>query len=308
MDNEPQPSTEPAKSGLHAFRREWYRQWRAFQAWFRRSLEGQAIGRLFGWFGPDAEASESEPEEAIRLELGTPRERQAPPIPALPFDELHDAFEARRLAREARRRKQRATPPAPRPETQELSLPEPEPEAEQTPPPPPVPAACGSVATLPPPPPDLGAPYPLPPLDLLGEPPPPVEHDPAEIGEQREIIQGTIDSFGIDAEVGHATRGPRVTLFEVNVAQGVKVEAVARIANNLAMDLAAVSLRILAPMPGQDYVGIEVPNRRTPARRALATHPRHSPSAHRPRHPGFRRDPRLGQSPPPFGRGCHRQR
>ncbi|MDX9980019.1 MAG: DNA translocase FtsK, partial [Lentisphaeria bacterium] len=124
------------------------------------------------------------------------------------------------------------------------------------PPPPPV------VAPAPPqPPPDPTVPYPLPPLDLFGEPPPPVEHDPAEIEEQRETIQGTIDSFGIDAEVGHATRGPRVTLFEVNVAQGVKVEAIARIANNLAMDLAAVSLRILAPMPGQDYVGIEVPNR-----------------------------------------------
>jgi S-DNA-T family DNA segregation ATPase FtsK/SpoIIIE len=52
-----------------------------------------------------------------------------------------------------------------------------------------------------------------------------------------------------------------VTLHEVAVSRGVKVETISHIANNLAMELAAVSLRILAPVPGQDYVGIEVPNR-----------------------------------------------
>ncbi|NLF16433.1 MAG: DNA translocase FtsK, partial [Lentisphaerae bacterium] len=103
--------------------------------------------------------------------------------------------------------------------------------------------------------------YRLPPVELLEADTAVAAVDPAEIEENRQIIQETLDSFGIDAEVGAATRGPRVTLYEVSVSRGVKVEAISRIANNLAMELAAVSLRILAPVPGQDYVGIEVPNR-----------------------------------------------
>jgi len=106
-----------------------------------------------------------------------------------------------------------------------------------------------------------GAPYELPPVDLLDATDTIAAADPEEIDRNRRIIQDTLDSFAIDAEVGCATRGPRVTLYEVAVSRGVKVEAISHIANNLAMELAAISLRILAPVPGQDYVGIEVPNR-----------------------------------------------
>jgi len=257
----PPVNSSPAPS---AFRREWSRQWRAFGAWLSRSLEGQGLARLFSWLRPAPAPlpEQEEPEEAIRLELGTPRERVAPPTPALPFDELRDAFEARRQAREKRRQHQRENPPPPpAPVVEELEEP-PVPEPIPVPPvPEPVVEAEPALVAVAVPAFDPAAPYPIPPLGLLSAGGPAVEHDPAEIEEQRNTIQATIDSFGIDAEVGHATRGPRVTLFEVNVAHGVKVEAIARIANNLAMDLAAVSLRILAPMPGQDYVGIEVPNR-----------------------------------------------
>jgi S-DNA-T family DNA segregation ATPase FtsK/SpoIIIE len=235
---------------MAAFRQEWRRQWRALLGWLRRSLEGQAIGRLFGLGPPVVEEN-----ERVELELGTPRERVPPPRPALPFDELKEAFEARRRAREERRRKQLATPtpqptPTPEPPSPVVVEAKPEPVVETTPPPDPpsaVPTRSGA--------------YSAPPSELLRVGEEVVDYDPAEIEEQQNTIQATIDSFGIDAEVGHATRGPRVTLFEVNVARGVKVEAVARIANNLAMDLSAVSLRILAPVPGHDYVGIEVPNR-----------------------------------------------
>jgi S-DNA-T family DNA segregation ATPase FtsK/SpoIIIE len=234
---------------MAAFRQEWRRQWRALLGWLRRSLEGQAIGRLFGLKPPDVEE-----DERVELELGTPRERVPPPQPALPFDELKEAFEARRRARDERRQRQLAKPPPePTPDPEPVAplvveaTPEPEPVAAPTPEPtPPAPTPSG--------------PYAAPASDLLRVGEEVVAYDPAEIEDQQNTIQATIDSFGIDAEVGHATRGPRVTLFEVNVARGVKVEAVARIANNLAMDLAAVSLRILAPVPGQDYVGIEVPN------------------------------------------------
>ena len=105
-------------------------------------------------------------------------------------------------------------------------------------------------------------PYSIPSIDLLNPADPP---DPAanndDLEANRRIIQDTLDSFGIDAEVGNATSGPRVTLFEINMARGVKVEAISNIVNNLAMELKAISLRVLTPVPGQNFVGLEVPNR-----------------------------------------------
>ncbi|MCF7853723.1 MAG: DNA translocase FtsK [Candidatus Pacebacteria bacterium] len=103
--------------------------------------------------------------------------------------------------------------------------------------------------------------YKLPPLELLhkgevkGTP-----GSPEEVDQKKAILQQTLDSFGIDAVVGEATRGPRVTLFEVLPAPGVKVERISRISNNIAMELRAISLRILTPIPGKKSVGIEVPN------------------------------------------------
>lgn len=107
-----------------------------------------------------------------------------------------------------------------------------------------------------------GKAYKLPGLELLnkGEDSGAVA-DPEEIEHKKEILQSTLDSFGIEAAVGTATSGPRVTLFEVEPAPGVKVERISRISNNIAMELQAVSLRILTPIPGRKSVGIEVPNR-----------------------------------------------
>ncbi len=109
--------------------------------------------------------------------------------------------------------------------------------------------------------PKVSAKYTLPGLDLLkvntdrG-----TTTDPKEIEEKKETLQETLDSFGIDAQVGNATSGPRVTLFEVLPAPGVKVERISQISNNIAMELCATSLRILTPIPGKNSVGIEVPN------------------------------------------------
>ncbi len=103
--------------------------------------------------------------------------------------------------------------------------------------------------------------YKLPPLDLLrpgsGTS---TSADPQETEVKKDILQETLDSFGIDAQVGNATSGPRVTLFEVHTAPGVKVERISQISNNIAMELRATSLRILTPIPGKKSVGIEVPN------------------------------------------------
>jgi S-DNA-T family DNA segregation ATPase FtsK/SpoIIIE len=84
--------------------------------------------------------------------------------------------------------------------------------------------------------------------------------DPQEIKQKQEILQATLDSFDIEATVGEATSGPRVTLFEVLPAPGVKVERISQLSNNIAMELRAISLRILTPIPGRNSVGIEVPN------------------------------------------------
>lgn len=84
--------------------------------------------------------------------------------------------------------------------------------------------------------------------------------DTDEIKQRKEILQATLDSFGIDAKVSDATSGPRVTLFEVLPAPGVKVERVSQISRNIAMELRAISLRMLTPIPGKKSVGIELPN------------------------------------------------
>ena len=105
-------------------------------------------------------------------------------------------------------------------------------------------------------------PYKLPNVDLLNKSASKSSGaSPQEIEMKKEILQDTLDSFSIDASVGDTTAGPRVTLFEIRPAPGVKVERISGLANNIAMNLKAESLRILTPIPGKDTVGIEVPNR-----------------------------------------------
>lgn len=84
--------------------------------------------------------------------------------------------------------------------------------------------------------------------------------DPVEVEHKKKVLQDTMDSFGIDAQVGQATCGPRVTLYEIVPAPGVKVERISRLSNNICMELRAISIRILTPIPGRKSVGIEVPN------------------------------------------------
>ncbi len=103
--------------------------------------------------------------------------------------------------------------------------------------------------------------YKLPPLNLLKEASSQsTAMNPAEIELKKEVLQETLDSFSIDATAGQSTSGPRVTLYEIKPAPGVKVERISSLSNNIAMSLKAESLRILTPIPGKDTVGIEVPN------------------------------------------------
>jgi DNA segregation ATPase FtsK/SpoIIIE, S-DNA-T family len=103
--------------------------------------------------------------------------------------------------------------------------------------------------------------YTLPPLTLLNEVRSVPGANDAELHEKMTILQNTLDSFGLDAEVKKAVVGPRITRFEVHLASGLRVERISSLAANFAMALRADSrLRILAPIPGRDAVGIEVPN------------------------------------------------
>ncbi len=75
-----------------------------------------------------------------------------------------------------------------------------------------------------------------------------------------EVIERTLGTFDIRSKVTGWTPGPTVTLFEVRIAQGIKVNRVTALSDDLALALAAPQVRILAPIPGKSLIGIEVPN------------------------------------------------
>ncbi len=103
--------------------------------------------------------------------------------------------------------------------------------------------------------------YALPPITLLDKGKE-VEGESQNVVEASKImLQSTLDSFGIQGKVISYVSGPRVTRYEISLDPGVKVEKISNLANNFAMDLQAESVRILAPIPGKNTVGIEVPNR-----------------------------------------------
>ncbi|MGV8082614.1 MAG: DNA translocase FtsK [Coriobacteriia bacterium] len=78
------------------------------------------------------------------------------------------------------------------------------------------------------------------------------------------VIAETLGTFDIPARVVHWVAGPTVTLFEVEIAKGVRLSRVTALSDDLALALASSTVRILAPIPGKSLVGIEVPNvRRT---------------------------------------------
>ena len=77
---------------------------------------------------------------------------------------------------------------------------------------------------------------------------------------QKEKLQETFDSFAVDAFVCDALVGPRVTQFRVKPGYGVKVSAIAHLEKNISLAMAVNAVRIQAPIPGEPFVGVEVPN------------------------------------------------
>ncbi len=73
-------------------------------------------------------------------------------------------------------------------------------------------------------------------------------------------LQKTLHSFGVAAKVENVSVGPAITRYELKPAEGVRVSKIANLADDIALSLAAESIRIEAPIPGKQAVGIEVPN------------------------------------------------
>jgi DNA segregation ATPase FtsK/SpoIIIE and related proteins len=102
----------------------------------------------------------------------------------------------------------------------------------------------------------------LPPLDLLRAPDPKAPTESGESEERREILLQTLEDFGIGADITDVAHGPTLTRYEIALERGIKVSKIVSLADNLAMALAAIDVRVEAPIPGKSAIGIEVPSDR----------------------------------------------
>ena len=107
---------------------------------------------------------------------------------------------------------------------------------------------------------DKYADYKFPPYSLLNPINETVYEEPEWVTEKAEIINSTLQEFGVEGEVVNHTYGPSVTRYEVKLSSGVNVKKINSIQDNIKMNLSAKTIRIEAPIPGKSNVGIEVPN------------------------------------------------
>jgi len=103
--------------------------------------------------------------------------------------------------------------------------------------------------------------YELPPLDLLRVP----EYGFAAIQEKMverkaKALENLLAEFGVNANVVNAEPGPAITMYELELAPGIKVSQISNLANDMARALGAISVRVVAPLAGRHTIGIEVPN------------------------------------------------
>lgn len=102
--------------------------------------------------------------------------------------------------------------------------------------------------------------YQLPPITLLAEPQGSVKRSPQEVQKNIETIEGTLEQFGIEANVVEVAAGPTITRFEIQLGPGIRVARIVSLADNIAMDMAASQVRVEAPIPGKAAIGLEIPN------------------------------------------------
>ncbi|HAR97000.1 MAG TPA: cell division protein FtsK [Deltaproteobacteria bacterium] len=108
---------------------------------------------------------------------------------------------------------------------------------------------------------DVG-PYKLPPASLLDA----MDHKEVKVDRESvqanaRILEKKLKDYGIEGKVTEVRPGPVITMYEFEPAAGIKVSRISNLSDDLAMALSAVSIRIIAPIPGKSVVGIEVPNK-----------------------------------------------
>ena len=84
--------------------------------------------------------------------------------------------------------------------------------------------------------------------------------DPAELENNKNQIIATLRNYAIEIQKISATVGPTVTLYEIVPAAGVRISRIKNLEDDIALSLAALGIRIIAPIPGKGTIGIEVPN------------------------------------------------
>ena len=103
--------------------------------------------------------------------------------------------------------------------------------------------------------------YKLPTLDLLDEhSSEKIKYDPEELERNKNQIISTLNNYQIEISKIKATIGPTVTLYEIVPAPGVRISKIKNLEDDIALSLAALGIRIIAPIPGKGTIGIEVPN------------------------------------------------
>ncbi|MBR1920522.1 MAG: DNA translocase FtsK 4TM domain-containing protein, partial [Kiritimatiellae bacterium] len=178
------------------------------------------------------DAKEQARLEKERIKAEKEAERQAAK------EAVRAAKEAARAEREAAKTAERAAPPAAKPARAEAAE-----------------SAGGEDAVE-----DKG-PYILPSVALLS-PLRTTEADHSDVSETGQRLIATLKLFGVDAQLSYTVQGPVVTKYAIELAPGTRYSSVTNLQDNLKGALHAKSIRIEAPIPGEDRIGIEVPNRR----------------------------------------------
>lgn len=193
-------------------------------------ITGLSIASVFDWF-----AELIHPASAVEPQTRQARERSPRTVPLEDLDEsaLTDIARSRPVGR-----KEKAADPERRRETV------------------PTPAAAS---------PRRMEGFELPPASVLtitAEPAARHKASDRELKSTATLIEDTLATFDVPAQVKNWISGPTVTMYELELPRGVKVNRITTLADDLALALAAPTVRILAPIPGKSLVGIEVPNER----------------------------------------------
>lgn len=110
-----------------------------------------------------------------------------------------------------------------------------------------------------------GGPYKLPPESLLDDPPPARDGHSSglsreDLMENARLLESKLRDFGVDGRVLEVSGGPVITMYEYQPAPGIKISKVAGLSDDLTMAMRAISIRVVAPLPGKAAIGLEIPN------------------------------------------------